>query len=196
MTFDPMLLVLFAGAYLLGAVPFGLLVARSAGDDVRETGSGNIGATNVARTAGKPLGVLTLVLDALKGAAPVLVADHVLHAPNWALVVAGLVAVLAHMFPIYLSFRGGKGVATALGVFLALTPASAGVAVLVFAVVVAPFRVVSIGSLTASVALTTATVWLDGRPEVIGLAGAVTVLVFIRHAGNIRRLLKRTEPEI
>ncbi len=196
MTFDPLLLALFAGAYLLGAVPFGLLVARSAGVDVRETGSGNIGATNVARTAGKPLGALTLLLDAFKGAAPVLVAAHVLHAPTWAQVVTGLVAVLAHMFPIYLSFRGGKGVATALGVFLALTPASAGVAVLVFALVVAPFRVVSVGSLTAAVALTGSTVWLDGRPEVIGLAGAVTILVFIRHAGNIRRLFTRSEPGI
>lgn len=187
------LVALFLGAYLLGAVPFGLLVARAVGVDVRAQGSGNIGATNVARTAGKGFGVLTLVLDALKGAAPVLVAAYVLHAVTWVQVGAGLMAVLGHVFPVYLRFRGGKGVATALGIFAALTPAAAGVAVLAFVLVFLPFRVVSAGSLVAGVVLTGATVALDGRPEVVGLAGLVTLLVFVRHAGNIRRLMTRSE---
>lgn len=183
----------FVGAYLVGAIPFGLLLARAAGVDVREAGSGNIGATNVARTAGRALGLLTLLLDALKGAAPVLVAGLVLGAPAWVQVVAGLVAVLGHVFPVYLKFAGGKGVATGLGVFLALSPVSAGVAVGVFALLFAATRMVSLGSLVGALALVAAAVWLDGRPEVIAAAGAVTVLVFVRHAGNIRRLIAHGE---
>ncbi len=190
---DPELLGLLVGAYFFGAIPFGLLIARLVGVDVQSQGSGNIGATNVARTAGKGFGVLTLLLDAIKGAAPVLLAIFVVDAPTWGCVLAGLIAVLGHVFPIYLRFRGGKGVATALGVFLALTPQAAGVAVLVFALVFLPFRVVSAGSLAGALALTVATYLLDGRVEVIALAAVVTTLVFVRHAGNIRRLLARSE---
>lgn len=183
----------FIAAYLFGAVPFGLLLARLAGVDVRGAGSGNIGATNVARTAGKGLGVATLLLDALKGAAPVLFAQHVLGAPTWVEVLGGVLAIVGHIFPVYLRFKGGKGVATALGVFAALTPLAAGAAVLCFALVFAAFRVVSAGSLAGALALVGAAVGLDGRPEVIAAAAAVTLLVFARHAGNIRRLLAREE---
>lgn len=185
------------GGYLLGAVPFGLLVARVfAGVDVRAAGSGNIGATNVARAAGKGFGVLTLVLDALKGAAPVLVADHVLHAPTAIAAGAGLASVLGHVFPIYLRFKGGKGVATGLGVFAALSPLSTLAAAVVFGLVFAIARVVSAGSLVAVVGLVVATVLLDGRPEVIALASIIALLVFVRHRGNIQRLISKTEHRI
>ena len=195
---DPRLVLagLFAGAYLLGAVPFGLLIALAVGVDVRAAGSGNIGATNVARTAGKGYGVLTLVLDALKGATPVLVARFALGSETWVQAVAGLAAILGRVFPIFLRFRGGKGVATALGVFSALTPIAIGVAVAVFGVLFAIFRVVSVGSLGGALGLVAGAVFLDARPEVIGLSALVAVLVFVRHAGNIRRLILRQEHKL
>lgn len=193
---DSLTAAVLAGAYFLGAIPFGLVLARVfKGIDIREHGSKNIGATNVARTAGKPLGVLTLVLDAAKGAAPVLAAQH-LELDLYFVVGAGLIAILGHVFPIYLRFRGGKGVATAAGVFAAITPIPMAIAFGVFALVAAPTRIVSAGSLAATLALVVATVFLDGRPVVIGLAGAVAVLVFWRHRGNVMRLLKRTENRV
>lgn len=187
---------LLVAAYLVGAIPFGIFIARAVGIDVRAAGSGNIGATNVARTAGKGFGVLTLLLDAVKGAAPVLVARYAFAAPSWLQVGVGVAAILGHVFPVYLRFRGGKGVATALGVFVALTPAAAGVAVGAFALVFAIFRVVSLGSLVGSLALVAGTVGLDGRREVIGAAAVIALLVFVRHAGNIRRLLRREEHKL
>ncbi len=182
-------------SYLLGAVPFGLLLARSAGVDVRRAGSGNIGATNVARTAGKTLGLLTLLLDALKGALPTALALHLFPGPRFA-VLLGLAAVLGHVFPVFLRFRGGKGVATAAGVFVALTPLAAGAAVAVFALSVLLTRTVSVGSLLAAPALVVAVLLLDGRPEVLALASSVAALVVVRHAGNVRRLLAREEPRL
>lgn len=185
---------MIVSAYLFGAIPFGLLVAKLlAGVDVREAGSGNIGATNVARSAGKWLGALTLLLDAAKGAAPVLIADRILHLDDVWLVATGFAAVLGHVFPIYLRFRGGKGVATGLGVFLALSPFSTLIAVGVFALVYAASRFVSLGSLTGAVTLTVATWFIDGRREVSALALLVTLLVIVRHRGNIRRMLERRE---
>lgn len=183
----PIAALIVAGAYLVGAIPFGLVIGRLAGVDVRVEGSGNIGATNVARTAGRAFGVLTLVLDAAKGATGPLVA-LAFDQPVLVQLVAGLAAVLGHVFPVYLRFRGGKGVATATGVFAALTPLPTVVAVAVFALVFAIARVVSLGSLLGSLALVVATWRLDGRREVIVLAGVVTLLIFVRHAGNIRRL--------
>src|SRR5262245_17383006 len=133
-----MVACIWIASYLLGAIPFGLLVARVfAGVDVRAAGSGNIGATNVGRTSGKWLGILTLVLDGAKGAAPVLIAEQVLDQPIAVVAGAGLAAVLGHVFPVYLRFRGGKGVATGAGVFFAISPVAALIATAVFAVVVA-----------------------------------------------------------
>jgi glycerol-3-phosphate acyltransferase PlsY len=189
--------VLIAGAYLLGAIPFGLILAKTfAGLDVRQSGSGNIGATNVARSAGKGLGILTLVLDAAKGAAPVLLAGPVLHLPLEIGAGAGLAAIVGHIFPVYLRFRGGKGVATGLGLFLAIAPLPTAIALGVFLVLFAIFRVVSIGSLAAALTLVLAVVLVDGRREVIALAAVVVALVIARHAGNISRIIHRTETSI
>ncbi len=188
--------ILWAGAYLLGSIPFGLLLGRALGGvDVRAAGSGNIGATNVARTAGKAAGGLVLALDAAKGAAPISIGQHGLEAPISVVVVAGLFAVLGHVFPVWLRFRGGKGVATALGVFLALSPLATSSAIAVFALIFALRRVVSLGSLIASVALVPLVAGLDGRREVLALTVLVAGLVVVRHRGNIRRLLSRQEPE-
>ena len=184
-------------AYLIGAIPFGLLLARWVkGVDVREAGSGNIGATNVARSAGKGIGLLTLALDVAKGAAPVLIAERLLDQPKAIVVGAGFAAVLGHVFPVYLRFRGGKGVATSLGVFAAVTPMPTAIAAGIFAVVFAVTRIVSIGSLTGALALIAAVAYFDRRPEAIALAVAVVLLIFVRHAGNIRRIIGRIEPGV
>jgi glycerol-3-phosphate acyltransferase PlsY len=185
------------GAYLLGAIPFGLLIARSfANVDVREKGSGNIGATNVARTAGKKLGIITLALDAAKGAAPVLIADRVLEQPIAIVAAAGFAAVVGHVFPIYLGFKGGKGVATGAGVFFAIAPISTLVAAAVFLASYAIAKVVSLGSLLGCIALVASLAIIDARREVLLLAIAVVLLIILRHKGNIERLLKRTENKL
>ncbi len=184
---------LIVGAYLLGAVPFGLLLGRLAGVDVRSAGSGNIGATNVARSAGRWLGLVTLLLDGLKGAVAPLAAGWLVDDSVTVQALAGGAAVVGHVFPVYLRFRGGKGVATATGVFLALTPMAALVAIGTFAAVYGVTRVVSIGSLVASLVLVGATWWLDGRLPFVILAGAVVLLIFIRHTPNLRRMWRGRE---
>jgi acyl phosphate:glycerol-3-phosphate acyltransferase len=193
----PIAIAVIAGAYLLGAIPFGLLVAsRFAGVDVREKGSGNIGATNVARTAGKKLGIITLLLDALKGAAPVLIADRVLHQPLLIVALAGVAAVVGHVFPVYLKFKGGKGVATAAGMFLALAPLPTLVAAGVFLAVYLVAKVVSVGSLLGAIALVASIAYFDGRREVLYVSIGILLLIVLRHRGNIERLIKRTENKV
>ena len=185
---------LVTGAYLLGSIPFGLILARRHGVDVRQVGSGNIGATNVARSLGKKLGLVVLALDLAKGAIPVLALRALaLDMPPLLLAAVGIAPILGHCFPLWLRMHGGNGGATALGVFLALAPAVAGLAVGVFAVVYALFRVVSLGSMSASVAVPVL-LWALGRPgpEVaLGIMGAAVIIV--QHRGNIRRLLRRAE---
>ncbi len=184
-------------AYLLGAVPFGALLVRLfRGKDVRQEGSGNIGATNVARTAGKGLGVLTLLLDAIKGGLPVVLAG-----PIWGLSVekqalVGICAVLGHIFPVYLHFKGGKGVATAAGVFAALSPLSLGCALGVFIIVFSISRRVSLASMLAAVTLAGAAFGLDGRWPIYGTAILIALVVLIRHQANIRRLLRGEESQL
>ena len=142
------------GAYLLGSIPFGVLLARLAGaGDVRSAGSGNIGATNVARVAGPLAGILTLVLDTAKGAAAVLLADRLANGSAMWVILAGLAVLMGHCFPIWLRFKGGKGVATALGVFLMLSPPSALAALFVFVLVVGYWKYVSLGSISAAAAM-------------------------------------------
>jgi glycerol-3-phosphate acyltransferase PlsY len=183
--------------YLSGSIPFGLLLVRATrGVDVRERGSGNIGATNVARVAGKPLGVLVLLLDALKGALPVLLARAVEPAPLVPAVV-GLAAFAGHVAPPWLGFRGGKGVATALGVLAVLAPRAALASALTYGVVLALWRISSVGSLLAGL-VAVAVAWLvPGTP--VASAGLVTVLLAAMlwtHRGNIGRLLRRGEPRL
>jgi glycerol-3-phosphate acyltransferase PlsY len=183
-------------SYLLGAVPFGVLVARlyDRKVDLRTTGSGNIGATNVARTLGKGAGILTLLLDAAKGAAAVVAATAVSPSGESLLpALAGGAAFLGHLYPVYLGFRGGKGVATALGVVLALLPAAAAVLFVLFAAVFAATRYVSLGSLVAAAGLTPAMALLGAPAPFVALSACIGAMVFWTHRENIRRLLAGEE---
>ncbi len=190
---------LVAGAYLLGSIPFGLLVSRAAaGVDVREVGSGNIGATNVARAAGRWAALLTLVLDVSKAAAPALLAGRLLGpgAAGWA-AAAGLAAFLGHVFPAYLGFRGGKGVAAGLGVLLALSPWAALAAAGTWGAAVAATRMVSVGSLAgAAVGAGVALALHGGRSPASWAALAVAAVVFARHRSNIERIRRGREPRL
>ena len=188
------LLVAIVG-YLLGSVPFGLLLTRAAGlGDIRAIGSGNIGATNVLRTGRRGLAAATLLLDGVKGAVAVLVGLSVLRAPG--ALAGGLAAVLGHLFPAWLGFRGGKGVATGFGVLIAASPFGGLAAGAVWIAVAAATRLSSAGALTAF-ACAPLLAWATGsRPPVVALALAVAVLVWVRHEANIRRLLAGTEPRI
>lgn len=198
----PTPVIILALAYLLGSIPFGfLLVLLFRGEDVRKSGSGNIGATNVSRKS-PALGALTLILDAAKGFAAVqLAATYMASAqPTTALsrvmAAASLFAILGHMFPVWLKFCGGKGVATALGAFLRFVPLAVGVAMIVFVIVVLLWRRISLGSI-ATAALFPATVWslrLSKDPAVLLLIGVAALLIIARHYNNILRLLSGEEP--
>lgn len=180
-------------AYLCGSIPFGLFIARAvSGRDVRSVGSGNIGATNVARAAGRGAAIATLVLDAAKGLVPVLLAARLAPAHPLLPAACALAAVAGHCFPIWLRFRGGKGVATGLGVAAALAPWAALAGAVTWVVLYKWYKISSIGSLAGvAVSLFVAGATAD-RAAVIGLAG-VAAIILARHAGNIRRLLHRQE---
>src|SRR5207248_6666886 len=182
-----------AAAYLCGSIPFGLLIARAvAGADVRTVGSGNIGATNVARAAGRPAAIATLVLDALKGLVPVLIAARTGQAGAMLAPACAVAAVLGHCFPVWLGFRGGKGVATGLGVSLALAPAAAVAGAATWVVLYRLLRISSVGSLAgAAVALVVAALTAD-RAAVYGVIGGA-LLIVLRHQANVRRLQARLE---
>jgi len=193
--------LILATAYLLGSIPFGyLLVLIFRGEDVRRSGSGNIGATNVSRKS-PALGALTLLLDAAKGLFAVQLATYSGLAPTDAglprlMAGAALFAVVGHMFPVWLKFRGGKGVATALGAFLRFVPLAVGVAVIIFIFVVLITRRISLGSIVTA-ALFPATVWaldLSRDPGVLALIGVAALLIIARHYKNILRLLAGEEP--
>ena len=203
MPLAPLSPVVAAGAvacgYLAGSIPTGLLMARARGIDLRKIGSGNIGATNVARALGKKLGALVLLVDVIKGFLPVLAARRLwlAEAHGAELVAAvGLAAVLGHVFPVWLRLRGGKGVATALGVFLALAPVAAGVAVAVYAALYAAFRISSIGSLAGATAMPVAMLLLESPRPFVAVAAAGWLIIVIRHRGNLRRLWRREETKV
>jgi len=190
-------------SYLLGSIPTGLVLAKVAGkEDIRRAGSGNIGATNVTRLLGKKLGVFTLLGDVLKAVVPMLathwyfVKSGMPVSPDeldMAVSLCGAAAFLGHLFPIYLNFRGGKGVATALGVFLVLEPLAVLISIFLFVAVVYISGFVAAGSLLVA-ALLTAWIWLlGGPPHHVFLAFFIGVLIWFKHADNIRRLLEGTE---
>lgn len=179
--------------YLLGSIPFGLLLTRAAGlGDVRKIGSGNIGATNVLRTGNKGLAAATLLLDALKGTAAVLIAGH--FAPETA-VWAGLGAFLGHLFPAWLGFKGGKGVATYLGVLIGLAWQVALIFAVVWLVMAYLFRFSSLAALTAAVVVPIALYFMS-TPQIAVLFVVMSIIVFIKHRANISRLLAGTEGKI
>jgi glycerol-3-phosphate acyltransferase PlsY len=210
----PLLIIIIA--YLLGSIPFGYLIVRATQDaDVRESGSGGTGATNVSRRAGKAAGVLTLLLDALKGAAAVVIAKMILSStvvatsasqaaptekPYWWVAAAAIAVIVGHIFPVWLSFRGGKGVATGVGVFLVLAPIALALAALAFLVVVVLTRYVSLGSIAAAMAIPIC-LFLQHvliRPveflvPTLTAANVGAALIVFAHRANIGRLLSGNE---
>lgn len=189
-------IVVLIVAYLVGSIPFGYLIVRGKiGADIRQSGSGGTGATNVSRRAGKAAGVLTLVLDALKGSAAVLIAKTV-SGDDWLIAAAAIAVLVGHIFPVWLGFRGGKGVATGAGVFVVIAPVALLCAGVIFLAIVLLTRYVSLGSMCAAAAIPLF-VWLlsDSRPLLIAAIVGALLIVFA-HRGNIGRLAQGTESRI
>lgn len=204
------LLLMCAAAFLIGGIPFGYLAGRLVlGDDIRNHGSGNIGATNVGRVLGWRWGGFVLFLDALKGLIPTVGAAYLAGSvlpPEWlntVAVAAGMSAILGHMYPVYLRFRGGKGVATALGVVIVLSPQATGIAFAVFAVILLITRKMALASMTAAVVFGGTHLFLAGQQAwtlsaapLTAFAFCVPALIVWRHRTNIVRLLAGTEPAV
>lgn len=190
-----------AAAYLLGSIPFGLLLGKLFGAaDIRKAGSGNIGATNVARVAGPLAGTLTLLLDAAKGALAIVLAARLSDQSSTWMMIAGLCALVGHCFPIWLGFHGGKGVATAAGVFLVLCPPAFLGAAILFMLVVAYWRFVSLGSIAAAAATPLLIYFLwaphHAPPYAVTFGSlAATLLIVYKHDANIQRLFQGDEPK-
>lgn len=185
-------LLLIIAAYLLGSIPTGLLLAKAVGVDIRSSGSGNIGATNVYRTLGRSVGVLTLAGDCLKGAIPVIVASR-LGTSDYLIAAVALAAFLGHVYTIFLGFKGGKGVATALGVFLAISPLAVGAVIIIFVAVVWRWRYISLGSIIAAVTMPGMVAVMDSRPPMVIMTSIVALLIVWKHRENISRLKMGTE---
>lgn len=184
---------LIVGAYLFGSIPTGLLLARALGGvDIRTTGSGNIGATNVYRTLGKKVGIMTLVGDCLKGVIPVVLAKQLGLPVAWVAAV-GAAAFLGHVYTVFLGFKGGKGVATALGVFLAVAPLAVLCALALFVTVLLKWRYVSLASISAAAAMPLFIILLGNPLPVIAMTLLIAALVIYKHRDNIDRLKNGTE---
>jgi glycerol-3-phosphate acyltransferase PlsY len=181
--------------YLLGSVPFAFLLARRRGVDLRHAGSGNIGAANVLRTTSVAYAVGAVCLDATKGAVAVLLAQR-LNGELAVSVSAGLAAIIGHVYPIWLGFRGGKGVATAAGAFAVLSPVALAIAAAIFLVVVGVTRYISLGSTAASVALAVVAIVGDLPPSVVLGAAAAALIIVHRHRANLARVVAGTERRI
>jgi glycerol-3-phosphate acyltransferase PlsY len=192
------ILVSAGAGYLLGSIPFGYLLVRAfRKEDIRTTGSGNIGATNVARTS-PLLGVATLLLDALKGMSAVWLAFAMFPGNRTIAFLAAFAAVCGHIFPVWLGFRGGKGVATGLGSFLLLTPMAIVLTVGIFVLMAAVFRYVALASIVAAGSLPVLAMLLKKgeSPTAISLLAAASLLIIVKHHSNIRRMLNGTEPKL
>lgn len=187
----PLLLI---ACYLIGAIPTGVILTRLAGaGDVRKSGSGNIGATNVYRVAGRGLGILTLVGDCLKGLLPVLWVAHTGAWTPWQIALAAAATFLGHLYPIYLGFKGGKGVATALGIFLVLSPLAVLIALLVFVAVLWKWRFVSLASITAAALIPFLAGGLSRSLPMFAASLFIGGMVIVRHRANISRLRAGSE---
>lgn len=185
--------ILLFGSYLLGSLPFGLLVARAKGVDIRKVGSGNIGATNVLRSVGKPWGILVFVLDFLKGLAPVLLAQSFGEGYPGGLY-CGFAAIAGHNWPVWLNFKGGKGVATSAGVLIGIAPWAAVAGLGVWLLLFLTSRIVSVASIGAGLgAVGGGWFFYHDRPLLAGFLTLLGALVILRHHANIRRLLKGEE---
>jgi len=187
------ILALIAFAYLLGSIPTGYILGKLSGVDVRQTGSGNVGATNVARAVVKWQGVVTLLADAAKGMIPAAIGLWLNLQPEAIAAIAGA-AFLGHLFPVFLKFRGGKGVATGLGALLVIAPLATFALLGVFVAVVLPTRLVSLSSIIAA-AMAPLALWIFFQPPAIVLLGGfLAAMIVWRHRGNIQRLIAGTEP--
>lgn len=185
-------LILVGAAYLIGSIPTGLLLGKAYGIDVRKEGSGNIGATNLYRTVGRKVGIITLIGDCLKGLLPVMLvklSSLPVETAAW----VGLAAFCGHVFSVFLKFKGGKGVATALGVFLALAPLAVAVAIALFVILMFIWRYVSLGSILTAAVMPAAVFLLRGDITLTAVTFIISAIVIIRHHENIRRLLAGTE---
>lgn len=185
-------ILLTIAAYLLGSIPTGLLLAKAAGVDIRSSGSGNIGATNVYRTLGRSVGIMTLIGDCLKGLIPLLAASFLGVSGSW-LAAIGLAAFLGHTYTIFLGFKGGKGVATALGIFLAVSPSAVAAVLLIFGAVVWKWRYISLGSIVAAIAMPVLIAMFAPRPPIVAMTIIIALLVVWKHRDNIKRLKDGTE---
>ena len=185
--------------YLIGSIPFGLVLGKCLGIDIRRAGSGNIGATNVNRLLGKKMGAITLLADAGKAVLPMLAAARLLgndpQAQLWVAATGGA-AFLGHLYPLYLKFKGGKGVATALGIFFYIQPLALAICILIFVAVVRIWGYVSLGSLTAALMMPALVFYLDGPGHKAYLALLIAALIWLKHADNLRRLIKHQENSI
>lgn len=189
------IILCFLASYIIGAIPFGYIIAKLRGIDIQKQGSGNIGATNVFRTLGPTLGIIVFILDALKGTLAVIIANSFFHDPFWIIFCAAL-AILGHMFPIFLGFKGGKGAATGVGVLLGLDWRIFIICFILVAAIILLTRYVSLASITVPI-ITTLLMYLFDKPLPYTAATAIMALVIIiKHRSNIKRLIKGEERKI
>lgn len=189
--------VLLIASYLLGSIPFGLLIVKAwKGIDIRKYGSGNIGATNVLRAAGRGPAAVVFLADVSKGLAPVLVAQRLFPGTAWMAVAAGMLAMIGHTLSVFLKFRGGKGVATGLGIFIGLAPPAAGIAFAVWLIVLGIARYVSLASMIGAICVPIVMFTLGTPLSYKGFAILAALFVIIKHRTNISRLLQGKEPKI
>ncbi|MCK4502311.1 MAG: glycerol-3-phosphate acyltransferase [Desulfuromonadales bacterium] len=188
------LILLMVAAYLIGAIPTGVILTRLVGgEDIRNAGSGNIGATNVYRVAGRKLGIITLVGDCLKGVIPVLLAQQLFSLSEMGIALIALSAFSGHCYPIYLGFKGGKGVATALGIILVISPLSILSVLLVFVLVLWKWRYISLASITAAATVPLLVQLYEGSVTLFVATLLIAALIIWKHSANIERLRSGTE---